>query len=329
MRYLINFLFSLSLLFTQLGLFSFEIKCPYDCGNPGNDPDVTKIGKEFKKCLKDLNLLRDQNVPWFNPDFIVDNSFLEKNHEKQYPNAGSIKWEAEKFEAETDEESDYYEFSRDIFFNEKENLDEKIEKNIKSSSYDFHSFNEYLQAFNNIREDLFFILNAERSYYEQRISDIKLEIDYLKKRKHIDYDDPYFGITNDKLKKDFQKDIQEVEKCYNDMLNLSYGYQGSIEKIFLHIFDWCIEHHNWAGAYYQRSLLNFNNGNVFEALLDIKGLIQNADNLETSIYFLKGQTESELGLFHDAIVSLSKVIEKDPKNQNAYLERALAYFETG
>lgn len=40
-------------------------------------------------------------------------------------------------------------------------------------------------------------------------------------------------------------------------------------------------------------------------------------------------TTLEVGLYHEAIIALTKAIEKDPVNKEAYFSRAAAYFETG
>ncbi len=316
----------LLIVITASNIFSFEIQCPYGCGELGYDPNITKIGKEFKKCLKDLDFLKEQNVPWFNPDYIAHNSFLTQDYEKLYENEGSISWDVEKNESYNEDQCAFYEFERDRFENEI----------CIGDCFDFSTFNQYLDAFKSVQEDISFMYQAEKSYYEQRIIDLKLEIDFLKNRTYIEYDDPYFGFNNMELKRDFINDIkentqniQDVENWYAEKLNTSYEYQGKIEQIYKHIYDWCIDHHDWLGSYYQRGLLNFNNGNVFEALLDIDKIIEKSKDTESEILLLKGKTENELGLYHDAIISLSRLIKNDPCNKTRYFERAFAYFETG
>jgi hypothetical protein len=320
--------FNVIILMMSIRLFSFEINCPYGCSEPGYDYSITEIGEEFKNCLKEINLLKRTNVPWFNPDYIVHTSFLAENYEKLYPQKGEIYWDFE-CDAYDEDQCEYYEFSRDRFENG---------KNV-GNSFDFSNFNEYLETFKDLQDDIYFMYLAEREYYEERIRDLKLELNFLKKRTYIDYDDPYFGVSNEELNRDFLeeikeniKDIHEVENWYNNKLNISYKYQGKIEKIYENIFDWCVQNHGWLGSYYQRGLLNFNNGNVFEALNDIQQIIEKSDNfeeLESQIFLLKGQSELELGLYHDAILTLSEAIKKDSKNKDIYIDRAQAYFELG
>lgn len=96
----------------------------------------------------------------------------------------------------------------------------------------------------------------------------------------------------------------------------------------------CLTNHQWTGAYYGRGLLNFSRGQISEALDDIRrfmdGLKESEkESLSSEMYLNEGIIQSEVNLYHDAIASLSKAIQKDPKNKSAYFERAAAYFETG
>ena len=86
---------------------------------------------------------------------------------------------------------------------------------------------------------------------------------------------------------------------------------------------------------YNRGLIMLLEGEANEALEDICQFIQQArqngnDNLLTSEMFVRqGEAYIEVGLYHEAITSLSEAINKDPKNLEAYFQRASAYFETG
>lgn len=89
------------------------------------------------------------------------------------------------------------------------------------------------------------------------------------------------------------------------------------------------------GALYHHGMILFQEGDFSGAFFDIKKLIDQAqlanlfDQLKTEIFLLDGQLNSELGLYQEAIASLCRAIEKDPKNIAAKIERAIAYFETG
>lgn len=105
--------------------------------------------------------------------------------------------------------------------------------------------------------------------------------------------------------------------------------------IYQNIYDNCIKNHNNPWSYYQRGLIFFEQGEWEKSLSDILHLLKayednkRMDLLPSQVFFDKGITESELGLYHDAIHSLSYVIEKDPNNKEAHFERAVAYFEEG
>ncbi len=96
----------------------------------------------------------------------------------------------------------------------------------------------------------------------------------------------------------------------------------------------CIENHQWAGAYYHRGLLSFSQGQINEAFEDIRRFMDRLKDSEKKLlsseeYLNEGIIQSEVNLYNDAIVSLSKAIQKNPNNKMAYFERAAAYFETG
>jgi tetratricopeptide (TPR) repeat protein len=99
-------------------------------------------------------------------------------------------------------------------------------------------------------------------------------------------------------------------------------------------FQWCLMHHQWNGAYYGQGLLNFHRGELTEALDNIRNFIDGLKNeeknqLSQKIYLKKGIVEAEVGLYDDAIISLSEALRKDPSCKEAYFERAAAYFEAG
>jgi hypothetical protein len=321
----------LLLYFFSFKIFAFEINCPYGCGEPYNDYSITKVGLEFKNCLKEMGFLKELDLPWFNHDYVVHSSFLADDYEKKYENEGTLQWSVEEDLTydEDDDICDVYKFSRSRFENE---------KNIYNN-FNFSNYNQYLKIFKYLIEDINLIYNAEKSYYSQRIKDLKMDINYLKNRTYISDMDPFYGVNNKELKKGFLeeiedniKDINKIENWYKQKLNVSNNYQIKIERIYEEIFDWCIKNHEWIGSYYQRGLLNFNNGNILEALEDVDSILKQSKDikdLESKIFLLKEQSEVELGLYHDAIVTLSKAIKKDAKNKNIYFDRAQAYFELG
>lgn len=95
----------------------------------------------------------------------------------------------------------------------------------------------------------------------------------------------------------------------------------------------CKEEHENPRAHYEVGCLNFTKGRYQESLDEIAVLIAKANKkkqpLSAEVYFYKGASESELGLYHDAILSLEQALLKKPQDESIYFERAAAYFERG
>lgn len=334
MKYLTNFIFSFLFLFSQI-INAFEITCPqcieslssYDSQDEFYKDSLNSMLYSFSDCLDDLKI-KSITVPCGSS--LMGISYQTMQGEKEYVKTGTINWFNCYINTGYSSSDDLYKYEHiQSRFQGEDYFEDSI-------GFNFFSYEDTLKAFSTIRKDLLFICETEKDFYEKLIEEKRNDIQLLKNRTSIEYTDPYFGINNEELKdgflydiKGYQSNLEEAQITYNKSLIKSYEYQGKIEKSYQSIFDWCIEHHHCIGSYYQRGLLNFNNGNIFEALLDIDELIKDSQNIQADMYLLKGQAESELGLYYDAIISLSKVIEKDPKNKEAYFEKALAYFETG
>lgn len=114
--------------------------------------------------------------------------------------------------------------------------------------------------------------------------------------------------------------------------------EKGIEKIdakFREIFVWCLENHQPEGIAFHAALENFIGGDFETAFEQILWLIEQTekhqvkDELLSKLYLLKGQIQSEFGLFADAIIGLTTAIQKNPSMKEAYFERASAHFELG
>ncbi len=123
---------------------------------------------------------------------------------------------------------------------------------------------------------------------------------------------------------------------YQNYIDLAGNYFSRAGKTFFEKYQWdlsfCEEYHKNPKVFYERGLMNFCFGNIFDVLLDIEKLIESSENINAFLsktYLLKGKSENELGLYNDAIKSLYEVLKKDPRNKEAYFERAQAYFELG
>jgi tetratricopeptide (TPR) repeat protein len=132
----------------------------------------------------------------------------------------------------------------------------------------------------------------------------------------------------------YQKRKEEFQVQANHLQNKLNEARNTILQLHEEQYQNCLENHKWSGAYYGRGLLNFSRGQVTDALDDIRKFMDGLKEAEkkllsSEIYLNEGIVQSEVNLYNDAIVSLSRAIELDPQNKDAYFERAAAYFETG
>ncbi len=224
----------------------------------------------------------------------------------------------------------------------REDKDDIIREYLKREQFNLTNFFDYTRAFTSIKNDIAKICEVEINHLKRRIDDYRKHIELIKNCGYYslyDENDCYDKSISALIKELFssieyeKKQIEYQKEYQNERLTKVFEYQGKIDKIYDQIFQYCLdEKHQWLGAYYQRGIINFNNGNILETLQDIEKLIENSKKLKSfisQIYFLKGKAEVELGLYHDAIVSLYVALKEDPKNKEAYFERAQAYFELG
>lgn len=137
----------------------------------------------------------------------------------------------------------------------------------------------------------------------------------------------------EKLKEEIDRVTTELSKAKTIL------EQASVEIIplFGNILSSCPHKGTYNLALsYNEGLFYMMNGD-FEAALDkINEFVQFAETsqskerlLTSKIYQQQGESLLEIGLFHEAISALTKSIEIDPKNNDAYFGRAAAHFEVG
>ncbi len=111
-----------------------------------------------------------------------------------------------------------------------------------------------------------------------------------------------------------------------------------IRSTFFDLYSQCIAYHNENSSRYQRGLINFEMGKISDFLEDIQPVVESKhiekmlekSNIDSDqFFFFQGVTYSELGDYQNAIRSLTKAIEANPDNKEAYFQRAVAYFENG
>ena len=139
--------------------------------------------------------------------------------------------------------------------------------------------------------------------------------------------------------KDHEKLISNINRINNQAKNafqILSTIPETIIPIYKELIESCCHHQSYNMVpMYNRGLIALMEGNIDGSLSDIISFIELAkkngkENLLTSEVFQKqGEAFLEVGLYHEAIESLNTAIANDPKNLEAYFQRASAYFEVG
>jgi hypothetical protein len=327
---------------------SLEGKCPHGCGQRYMDYNIQKIQQLLCKHLSEFNNIslshygyglysnqKDSNYFLCNTQKKDNNGlkvFVEVDSSHEVGNYDPFNYEEwnNPYDIEINiwnkitNQKIFKEFALEnyshfiIFFTLlKSTIQQMADKNILKNNQTINSYNEiwkkclqdedyafeiwYPKIYNYYSEFQafpYFNYGKIKSYYFEKISNM--------------------NRNNDKIKKNLPLLFRKIDLAENE-LNL----------IYQSIFDKCISKHKLGESFYNRGLLNFHLGKNFEALNDIKNYIDKTKKISSQIYQLKGQLQSELGLYNNAIIALSEAIKYDPKNKEAYLERAHCYFETG
>lgn len=125
------------------------------------------------------------------------------------------------------------------------------------------------------------------------------------------------------------------EENYPSINKILIGIEEEIQKNFFVLYTQCLDKHPHPKIYYERGMVLFHRGDILDSLDDIHRFIEFAEKnnyqafLTSDLYLKEGHLLSESLSYDEAIIALTKAIEKDPKNTEAYFERAFVYFETG
>lgn len=126
----------------------------------------------------------------------------------------------------------------------------------------------------------------------------------------------------------------KVQLACREWLNFTDQKEAEAFTACIQSLDWCIANHHNPQAHVNRGLFYYLEGNAVDALGHVEAALEKLKNddfekLKEEAMFLKGQAELEAGLYADAVLTLSELIEQNPVNKEAYFERASAYFELG
>ena len=132
-----------------------------------------------------------------------------------------------------------------------------------------------------------------------------------------------------------ERDLKKNDEEHNVHWQIAAEKFQKIDALFKRIFTWCLENHQPEGIAFHAALEDFLAGDLDDALDQMRFLINRAESdhwgneLIAKLCFLHGQIENELCLYADAIIDLTRSIQKNPESKEVYFERARAYFETG
>jgi tetratricopeptide (TPR) repeat protein len=158
---------------------------------------------------------------------------------------------------------------------------------------------------------------------------------------YIDFSNLCEALEDDILKERNAETCRKYSKSpvfENEIIEKHANVFCSIQELKKHhinLFEKCAHEHDAPSAFYNLAIDKWVQGQYWDGLEHLRSLIDRVDvkNLEkylaSEIYQSKGNSEVEVALFDDAILSLTKAIELNPENQVAYFERSIAYFENG
>lgn len=130
------------------------------------------------------------------------------------------------------------------------------------------------------------------------------------------------------------KKIKELPENKKQTIKLLDSSLEEIRNLFLLQYNGCLKYHENEHEQknplilYERGKLLHEKGEITDFVRDIFELAELGYSTP-QIELETGRAYNELNLYNKAIDVLSKVLKKDPKNKEAYFERALAYFEKG
>lgn len=277
------------------------------------------IGKSFKQCLCSIGLtsedcfLKNSRIVWdetewdsayFTRNIIPDNDYEDCEYEEDFykiSNCKDYRLGISQIYADLNSLWEYAKENLSEDIKKTENLILKYTKNLEVCTA---CFNEEKDEFEKQER-----LN-EIEFYKSAINSRCKEIERF--REYIDSSKSEYLINTKKTQK----------------------FERKINNFLIDQYNQCWSLHQHPSALYERGMLYFSLGQTLECLENIDQLIEKAkqENAEDELkknLLCKGQCQSELGLYQEAILSLTQLLQIDPSNKEAYFERAIAFFESG
>ncbi|MGA8164788.1 MAG: polymorphic toxin type 50 domain-containing protein [Waddliaceae bacterium] len=150
----------------------------------------------------------------------------------------------------------------------------------------------------------------------------------------IDFYMDLYSKPKDQEKK--QAQVKRINDRARNAFNILSSIPETIIPLYKKIIDDCPHHNSYnIVPLYNRGLISLLEGDINGSLEDVGLLIDLSQKnskqniLNSKIFQRQGESFMEVGLYQEAIGALTNAINRDPKNHEAYFQRASAYFETG
>ena len=140
-------------------------------------------------------------------------------------------------------------------------------------------------------------------------------------------------LKDEKLR--IENKSQRYDTIFTTHMPLIKKRLSAVVNEYTAIFDQCIANHQAPASYFERSRIHYEWGDAIDCIEDIKTLFEVcppeyiSEELSSKLERSKGFSECEIGLYDEAILKLSNYMKNHPHHERDYLERAIAYFETG
>ncbi len=192
------------------------------------------------------------------------------------------------------------------------------------TDYELSSYPVFLDAMNRLRQDIDLHVQLSIDHYKESIKEQESV-----EKVNMSPPNAQSPYGQERIR-NLSNSIETLQKEYPQRIQAFEDAEAKIDKIFRELIENCATEHESPDAFYQRGLFYFNRGLTLEAFEDmLRYLKTNNQTVTNNAYIYKGKIESELGLYNQAIDSLSRAIENTPNLEDAYFERAVAYFEIG
>ncbi|HSX04019.1 MAG TPA: polymorphic toxin type 50 domain-containing protein [Rhabdochlamydiaceae bacterium] len=278
------------------------------CGIVDEDANYAEAFELFKRALANSCMSSDVDIPSAIEQYFPPWTNLGRFPPEHYPIEAKISWDSSE-----DNIIDRYQY--------------KPFENVKK--FVFHkNYSVIPQAFQVLREDIDLYYKKNEIFLEERSKDITNGIRIFEPNYAYDY-----RPVPASLKRLYETIERNKNQYDRELKKFNERESKALTKCIVSL-DNCIKYHANSVAHFDRSFFYYLDGDIFDALGQINKAFDKSKSLDfeqikESALHLKAQTELEAGLFADAVISLTELIEQYPERKTSYIDRAGAYFELG